>query len=55
MLAAVVKASGVMGEEEFLGNMEASLRHKFATKPEVIESNMEALRVSLKEVKLYER
>ena len=55
MLAAVVKASGVMSEEEFLGNMEASLKHKFASKPEVIESNMEALRVSLKEVKLYER
>jgi len=55
MLAAVVKASGVMGEEEFLGNMEASLKHKFASKPEVIESNMEALRISLKEVKLYER
>lgn len=55
MLAAVVKASGVMGEEEFLNNMEASLKHKFASKPEVIESNMEALRISLKEVKLYER
>ena len=55
MLAAVVKASGVMSEEEFLGNMEASLKHKFASKPEVIESNMEALRISLKEVKLYER
>ena len=55
ILAAVVNASGVMSEEEFLGNMEASLKHKFASKPEVIESNMEALRISLKEVKLYER
>lgn len=55
MLAAVVKASGVMSDEEFLNNMEASLKHKFASKPEVIDSNMEALRISLKEVKLYER
>ena len=30
MLAAVVKASGVMGEEEFLNNMEAAVKHKFA-------------------------
>ncbi len=55
MLAAVVRASGVMSDEEFLNNMEASLKHKFASKPEVIDSNMEALRISLKEVKLYER
>ena len=55
MLAAVVKASGVMDEQSFLDNMQASLKHKFASKPEVIDSNMEALRVSLKEVKLYER
>lgn len=55
MLAAVVKASGVMDEQAFLDNMQASLKHKFASKPEVIDSNMEALRVSLKEVKLYER
>ncbi len=55
MLAAVVKASGIMSDEEFLNNMEASLKHKFASKPEVIDSNMEALKISLKEVKLYER
>lgn len=55
MLAAVVRASGVMSDEEFLNNMEASLKHKFASKPEVIDSNMEALKISLKEVKLYER
>jgi pyruvate ferredoxin oxidoreductase gamma subunit len=30
--------------------MEASFKHKFASKPEVIAGNMKALEVSLKEV-----
>ncbi|MEG1049360.1 MAG: 2-oxoacid:acceptor oxidoreductase family protein, partial [Oscillospiraceae bacterium] len=55
MLAAVVKASKIMDDEPFLENMKSSLKHKFASKPEVIESNMRALEISLKEVKLYER
>lgn len=55
MLAAVVKASGIMEDAPFLDNMKDSLKHKFASKPEVIESNMKALEISLKEVKLYER
>lgn len=55
MLAAVVKASGVMEDQAFLDNMKSSLKHKFASKPEVIESNMKALEISLKEVKLYEK
>lgn len=55
MLAAVVKASGVMADEPFLENMRDSFKHKFASKPEVIEGNMKALEISLKEVKLYAR
>ena len=51
MLAAAVKASGFMEEKLFLENMEASFKHKFASKPEVIAGNMKALEVSLKEVK----
>lgn len=51
MLAAVVKVTGVIDDERFLNEMEESFRHKFAKKPEVIEGNMNALRVSLKEVK----
>lgn len=51
MLASIVKVSGVMEEEVFLREMESSFRHKFAKKPEVIEGNMEALRMALKEVK----
>jgi pyruvate ferredoxin oxidoreductase gamma subunit len=51
MLAAVVKVSGIMDEEAFLKDMEGSFKHKFASKPEVIEGNMKALKRSLQEVK----
>lgn len=50
MLAAIVKVSGVMEEEIFLREMESSFRHKFASKPEVIEGNMKALKIALQEV-----
>ena len=52
MLAAVVKVSKIMTEEAFLEDMIGSFKHKFAKKPEVIEGNMKALEMSLKEVKL---
>ena len=51
MLAAIVKVSGIMTDEEFLNDMIGSFKHKFAKKPEVIEGNMKAIEVSLKEVK----
>lgn len=51
MLAAMVKISGVMDTEDFLKDMEGSLQHKFARKPEVLEGNMKALRMALEEVK----
>lgn len=51
MLAAIVKVSGVMTDEELLSDMEGSFKHKFAKKPEVIEGNMKALEMALKEVK----
>jgi pyruvate ferredoxin oxidoreductase gamma subunit len=51
MLGAIVKISGVMQEEEFIKNMEGSFRHKFATKPQVIDGNMAALKRSMKEVR----
>jgi pyruvate ferredoxin oxidoreductase gamma subunit len=54
MLAAVVRASGVMDEQLFLDNMRASFKHKFATKPEVVEGNMKALSMALEEVKVYD-
>ena len=51
MLAAIVKVSGIMTDEELLNDMEGSFKHKFAKKPEVIEGNMKALEMALKEVK----
>lgn len=51
MLAAIVKVSGVMSDEEFLNDMEGSFKHKFAKKPEVIEGNMKALKIALNEIK----
>ena len=52
MLASIVKVSKVMSEEDFLNDMQSSFKHKFAKKPEVIEGNMKALELALKEVKL---
>lgn len=51
MLAAIVKISGVMEEEIFMREMESSFKHKFASKPEVIEGNMKALKMALQEVR----
>ena len=51
MLAAIVKVSGIMSDEAFLEDMKGSFKHKFAKKPEVIEGNMKALEMALKEVK----
>ena len=50
MLAAIVKVSKVMSEDAFLEDMIGSFKHKFAKKPEVIEGNMKALEMALKEV-----
>jgi pyruvate ferredoxin oxidoreductase gamma subunit len=51
MLAAIVKVSNIMSEEAFIQDMEGSFKHKFAKKPEVIDGNMKALELALKEVK----
>ena len=50
LLAAIVKVAGIMDEETFLREMRASFSHKFASKPEVIDGNMAALEMALKEV-----
>lgn len=50
MLAAIVKIIGMMPEDEFLMQMETSFKHKFASKPEVIQGNMKALMMALEEV-----
>ena len=51
MLAAIVKVSEIMEEEVFMKEMEESLKHKFAKKPEVLVGNMNALRMAYKEVR----
>ena len=51
MLAAIVKVSKIMTDDELLEDMKGSFKHKFAKKPEVIDGNMKALELALKEVK----
>lgn len=51
MLAAIIKVSKIMDENDFLNDMQGSFKHKFAKKPEVIDGNMKALEMALKEVK----
>ena len=50
MLAAIVKVSGIMSDEDLLKDMQGSFKHKFAKKPEVIEGNMKALELALKSI-----
>lgn len=50
MLGAVVKVSELIPEEEFIKNMEESFKHKFASKPQVLDGNMKALKRSMDEV-----
>lgn len=50
MLAAIVKVSKVMTDEELLNDMKGSFKHKFAKKPEVIEGNMQALKIALQSI-----
>ena len=50
MLAAIVKVSKIMSDEDFINDMKGSFKHKFAKKPEVIDGNMKALEMALKEV-----
>ena len=50
MLAAIVKVSKIMTDEELLNDMKGSFKHKFAKKPEVIEGNMKALEMALSSV-----
>ena len=46
MLAAIVKVTGIMSDEAFIQDMEGSFKHKFAKKPEVIEGNMNAIKMA---------
>lgn len=50
MLAAAVKISKVIAEEQFIMDMSNSLKHKFMDKPHVIAGNISALKSSMLEV-----
>jgi pyruvate ferredoxin oxidoreductase gamma subunit len=50
MLAAVVAVSRCVDPDEFLKEMEGSYRHKFASKPQVVQGNLDCLAESMKEV-----
>lgn len=50
MLAAIVKVSKIMTDEELLNDMKGSFKHKFTKKPEVIEGNMKALELALQSI-----
>ena len=52
LLAATVKVSGVLAQEAFFSHIEDSFKHKFASKPQVIEGNMKILRRSMEEVQV---
>jgi pyruvate ferredoxin oxidoreductase gamma subunit len=51
MLGAVVKVAKLMDGDTFVEAMDKSFRHKFATKPQVIDGNMRALKRAMQEVK----
>ena len=51
MLASIVKVSQIMTDKALLEDMKGSFKHKFAKKPEVIDGNMKALEIALKEIK----
>lgn len=51
MLAAVVAVSKCVDPEAFVRDMEESYRHKFATKPQLVQGNLDCLVEAMKEVK----
>ena len=51
MLAATVAVSRCVDPDAFLKDMEESYRHKFATKPQVVQGNLDCLAEAMKEVK----
>jgi len=50
LLAAIVKVSGIMSDEAFIADMEKSIKSKFASKPQVVEGNMNCVKRALSEV-----
>ena len=51
MLAAVVAVSKCVDPDAFIKDMEESYRHKFASKPQMVQGNLDCLVEAMKEVK----
>lgn len=51
MLGALIKVSGLLNFESMLKNVGAKLKRKFASKPKLIEGNIEAIKRAYNEVK----
>lgn len=51
MLGALIKVSAIFDLEKMLEDTEVKLKKKFASKPEVVKGNLEAIRRAYKEVK----
>ncbi|MBQ2679247.1 MAG: 2-oxoacid:acceptor oxidoreductase family protein [Firmicutes bacterium] len=51
MLAAIVAVSKCVEPETFMKDMEESYKHKFASKPYVVQGNLDCLSQAMKEVK----
>lgn len=51
MLGGVVAITGVMDESTFLEAMKELFDHKFASKPQLVKGNMEALKMAMEELK----
>ena len=51
MLAATVAVSRCVEPETFIKDMEESYKHKFATKPQVVQGNLDCLLQAMKEVR----
>lgn len=51
MLAAVVAVSRCVDPEDFLRDMEKSYRHKFASKPQLVQGNLDCLAEAMREVR----
>jgi len=50
LLAAIVKVADIMSDEAFIADMEKSIKSKFASKPQVVEGNMNCVKRALSEV-----
>lgn len=50
LLGALVKVSGILKFEDMLKDLQKKLKKKFASKPEIVEGNLEAVRRAYQEV-----